>query len=52
MPRRTVTQRGAHKSTGGTLPSIPTPVDPVGAAPRHLTSDTVARAPDNADARE
>ena len=31
-----------HKSTGGTLHSIPEPVDPVGNAP-YLTFDTVAR---------
>ncbi len=31
-----------HKSTGGILPKIPEPVDPVGNAPRHLTPNTVA----------
>ena len=28
----------AHKSTGGTLQSLPEPVDPVGDAPDYLTS--------------
>jgi hypothetical protein len=32
----------AHKSTGGTLTSIPEPVDPVGNASPHLTNNTVA----------
>jgi hypothetical protein len=32
----------AHKSTGGTLTSIPQPVDPVGNASPHLTNNTVA----------
>ena len=32
----------AHKSTGGTLNSIPEPVDPVGNASHHLTDNTVA----------
>jgi hypothetical protein len=27
-------KRGVHKSTGGILPSIPGPVDPVDAAPK------------------
>jgi hypothetical protein len=33
----------AHKSTGGTLQSLPEPVDPVGDAPDYLTFKTVAR---------
>jgi len=41
MPRRVVKPRGAHKSTGGMLPMIPAPVDPVGAA-NDLTTNTVA----------
>jgi hypothetical protein len=32
----------AHESTGGTLASIPMPVDPVGNAPDCLTLQTVA----------
>jgi|SRR5208282_893328 len=32
----------AHKSTGGTLQSLPEPVDPVGDAPDYLTFKTVA----------
>jgi len=32
----------AHKSTGGTLTSIPEPVDPVGNASHRLTNNTVA----------
>jgi hypothetical protein len=32
----------AHKSTGGTLQSLPKPVDPVGNAPDYLTFKTVA----------
>jgi hypothetical protein len=32
----------AHKSTGGTLTSIPQPVDPVGNASHRLTNNTVA----------
>jgi hypothetical protein len=32
----------AHKSTGGTLQSLPEPVDPVGNAPDYLTFKTVA----------
>jgi hypothetical protein len=32
----------AHKSTGGTLTSIPQPVDPVGNASDRLTNNTVA----------
>ncbi len=32
----------AHKSTGGILPTIPAPVDPVGNAPHCLTPNTVA----------
>ena len=35
-------RRVAHKSTGGIPPKIPTPVDPVGNAPNHLTPNTVA----------
>ena len=35
-------RRVVHKSTGGTLHSIPEPVDPVGNAP-YLTFNTVAR---------
>jgi hypothetical protein len=35
-------RRGVHKSTGGILPAIPRPVDPVDAAPPPLTSRTVA----------
>ena len=35
-------RRAAHKSTGGILPKIPMPVDPVGNAPNHLTTNTVA----------
>ena len=34
--RRLITpapRRGVHKSTGGILPTVPLPVDPVGAAP-------------------
>jgi hypothetical protein len=31
-----------HKSTGGILKPIPEPVDPVGNAPNHLTTNTVA----------
>jgi hypothetical protein len=31
-----------HKSTGGILKPIREPVDPVGNAPNHLTSNTVA----------
>ena len=31
----------AHKSTGGTLQSLPEPVDPVGDAPDYLTFKTV-----------
>ncbi len=31
----------AHKSTGGTLQSLPVPVDPVGNAPDYLTFKTV-----------
>jgi hypothetical protein len=34
----------AHKSTGGTLQSLPEPVDPVGDAPDYLTFKTVAPA--------
>ena len=34
-------RRVAHKSTGGILPAIPAPVDPVGNAPDHLTPNTV-----------
>ena len=43
--RKQLTGRGVfHKSTGGILPSIPEPVDPVGnAAP--LKSNTVALIP-------
>ena len=32
----------ARKSTGGTLQSLPEPVDPVGDAPDYLTFKTVA----------
>jgi len=39
---QTEPRRVAHKSTGGTLHSIPEPVDPVGNAPS-LTFNTVAR---------
>ena len=35
-------RRVAHKSTGGILPKIPMPVDPVGNAPNYLTTNTVA----------
>jgi len=35
-------RRVAHKSTGGILPEIPAPVDPVGNAPVRLTPNTVA----------
>jgi hypothetical protein len=31
-----------HKSRGGILKSIPKPVDPMGNAPNHLTTNTVA----------
>jgi hypothetical protein len=31
-----------HKSTGGILKPLPKPVDPVGNAPNHLTTNTVA----------
>jgi hypothetical protein len=31
-----------HKSTGGILTPLPKPVDPVGNAPNHLTTNTVA----------
>jgi hypothetical protein len=31
---RTQLKRGVHKSTGGILPTIPAPVDPVDAAPK------------------
>ena len=40
--RRMSASRVAHKSTGGTLQSLPAPVDPVGNAPGCLTSQTVA----------
>jgi len=40
MPRLN-RNRVVHKSTGGMLPSIPAPVDPVGNAPP-LTTNTVA----------
>jgi hypothetical protein len=33
----------AHKSTGGTLQSLPEPVDPAGNAPDYLTFKTVAQ---------
>jgi hypothetical protein len=36
------TKSVAHESTGGTLASIPRPVDPVGNAPDCLTFQTVA----------
>jgi hypothetical protein len=42
-PTRVNRQSVAHKSTGGILPSIPEPVDPVGNALHNLTSITVAR---------
>jgi hypothetical protein len=42
-------QRGVHKSTGGILHPIPSPVDPVDAAPpldfQHSRSPAVARQP-------
>jgi hypothetical protein len=41
MPRLNRRRSVAHKSTGGILPAIPVPVDPVGNAPP-LTSNTVA----------
>ena len=34
-----------HKSTGGTLQSLPEPVDPVGDVPNYLTFKTVAPLP-------
>lgn len=43
MPRSRVSRRRvANKSTGGILPKIPAPVDPVGNAPNYLTKNTVA----------
>jgi transposase len=45
MSKPRVTHRGvAHKSTGGMLPTLPEPVDPVGNARAGLTPNTVARA--------
>ena len=41
MPRLN-RKRVVHRSTGGMLAAIPAPVDPVGNAPRQLTSKTVA----------
>ena len=41
-PARMSASSVAHKSTGGTLQSLPEPVDPVGDAPDYLTFKTVA----------
>ena len=41
-PDRMSASSVAHKSTGGTLQSLPEPVDPVGDAPDYLTFKTVA----------
>ena len=40
--RMSATSSVAHKSTGGTLQSLPEAVDPVGDAPDYLTFKTVA----------
>jgi hypothetical protein len=41
-------RRAVHQSTGGTLPPIPQPVDPVDDAPPLLTPHTVAPPRENA----
>ena len=44
MRRSRVSRHGCitHKSTGGILKPFPKPVDPVGNAPNHLNTNTVA----------